>query len=73
MEGHVIDHNEYLQTNCATVAQIAYTAAIVFSGFNVVGSVKCSQLGRGLRGDVNPMPIRCQFHANPMLTSVWMA
>ncbi|EYB98624.1 hypothetical protein Y032_0130g1571 [Ancylostoma ceylanicum] len=31
-------------TKSATVAQIAYTAAIVFSGFNVVGSVKCSQL-----------------------------
>ncbi|KHJ85728.1 hypothetical protein OESDEN_14539 [Oesophagostomum dentatum] len=33
-------------TESATIAQIAYTAAIVFSGFNVVGSVKCSQLAR---------------------------
>ncbi|CAJ0594979.1 unnamed protein product [Cylicocyclus nassatus] len=31
-------------TTSATVAQTAYTAAIVSSGFNVVGSVKCSQL-----------------------------
>ena len=33
-----------IQTDSAVVAQIFFTAGIVFTGFNVVGTIKCTQL-----------------------------
>ena len=36
--------NHYIKTNTVLVAHIAYMAAIVFSGLNIVGTIKCAQL-----------------------------